>query len=129
MPAGENPIPAEAIRRHVEDSHHICAGAPLEDMLSNLQRWGFHSNVFTCVPVDVPVIRSSPQSEKGQGIWSKGRASQVSASSMSVKIFIAAAEAGRASAATSLIASATFWSATTTATRMLRAEGSLFAST
>ena len=48
---------------------------------------------------------------------------------MSVKIFIAAAVSGRASAATLRMASAIFASATTTARRMLRAEGSLFTST
>src|SRR5688572_21135453 len=48
---------------------------------------------------------------------------------MSVKIFKAEAVPASASAATLRIASATFSSATNTATRILRAEGSLFAST
>src|SRR5687767_12166081 len=92
-------------------------------------RCGNPTQIYECLFGGIALSCSGHLEQVCYGIWSSDRASQLSASSISLNIFIAEAEPARASAATLRTPSATLSSATTTATRMLRADGSLFAST
>src|SRR5687768_8777218 len=100
----------------------LCSGSPSH-------RCGNPTQIYERLFGGIALSCSGHLEQVCYGIWSSDRASQVSASSRSLNIFIAEAEPARASAATLRTPSATLSSATTTATRMLRADGSLFAST
>ena len=37
------PIARERVGRDVEDAHHICAGPPIKNMITNVKSWELHA--------------------------------------------------------------------------------------